>query len=200
MSRHCLIFITVFLNCVSGNAATPTSKPAKSDPPDFFEGFRSARYMLIAFDLQSQSPADRLQHLKDIAGDRARPYDAFVLCRMLFQEKGGGSLRRPNLGGPSFVVEETYSPVAYRRWPLEPITLCDQMPILVVDGYAGSGGPPEDALDYVVYCNTFGTWRSEKYDKFALARRREIVQAFVAPLRGLTKGDKDWLLAQAEDE
>ena len=118
--------------------------------------FRSAPYMQVAHLLQ-QLPGDRRRKLLT-SWTKDYQEQLFILCRMLFENEEG--FRRPGLGGPIFVDGGKIA-----DWPLEPITLIDNVPFVVVRGYV-LGGRPESIKSYLGYCFEKCQWSNRDYSKF----------------------------------
>lgn len=120
-----------------------------------FNKFRSRPYMIVAHQLMQLSPDVRANVMKSWC----KPYNdqVILLCKMLF-EKAEGQLRRPSLGGPFFIDGGKI-----KDWPLEPITLVENVPFVVVQGYIIGGGRAETAKQYLAYCLKEGTWTSRDY-------------------------------------
>ena len=117
--------------------------------------FRSAPYMKVAHQLQQLSPEKRMELLNGWTKDYNE--QLFILCRMLFENKDG--FRRPGLGGPVFVYTSVME-----DWPLEPITLVENVPFLIVDGYV-LGGLPESSKSYLQYCYDKCQWSERDYSQ-----------------------------------
>ena len=117
--------------------------------------FRSAPYMKVAHLLQQLPIAKR----KKVLNSWAKEYEEqlFILCRMLFEKKD--DFRRPGLGGPMFVDGGKIA-----DWPLEPITLVDRVPFVIVRGYV-LGGRPESIKSYLQYCYDKCQWSERDYSQ-----------------------------------
>jgi hypothetical protein len=77
------------------------------------------------------------------------------------------------IGSPGFIgVDFT------KEWPLEPIALVDNIPILIVRGY-GLGGVPESPGAYVEYCLSACAWRNAKFEMATPEKRKEAVEKFI---------------------
>ena len=157
----------------------------------FIEGYRISCYLEVAVELQKVEPAARAVRLRDLARDLNRASEVFPLCRMLFQEKKRSEFRRPMIGAASFVGR-----TAYHDWPLEPITIYQGVPILIVRGYK-LGGEPEPPQSYVEYCLSNCRWSERKYAPAEKARLREMVSGFLAANPKFA-ADADWIRRQAE--
>jgi hypothetical protein len=79
---------------------------------------------------------------------------------------------------------------------LEPITVFENVPILVVTGYM-LYGYPEQPGSYVDYCLKDCRWRDAKYDTVPPQKRKEIVEKLITA-KPKAKDDADWLRQQAE--
>jgi hypothetical protein len=91
---------------------------------------------------------------------------------MLFEAKVDGVFRRPMIGGAAFLTG------AYQDWPLEPITLFDGVPILIVRGYI-LRGKPESAAQYVAYCLANCRWSERRYVLATTAKLRQTIDRFI---------------------
>ena len=84
-----------------------------------------------------------------------------LLCRLLFVATNSSTpLRPPMLGAPKLTP---YSPDP-SDWPDLPFIIIDNIPLSIIDGYAGQG-LPEQGKDYLVYCEANGTFRSQLFSK-----------------------------------
>lgn len=110
---------------------------------------------------------------------------------MLFQAKPSGEFRRPRIGGPEFIDRGNI-----RDWPLEPITLREGVPILVVTGYhlAGVAESPEK---YLEYCLTQCDWSETVYAVKSKEQIKQIVEEFIASDPKFADHAK-WLREQVE--
>ncbi|MDX9721615.1 MAG: hypothetical protein RBU37_12770 [Myxococcota bacterium] len=168
---------------------------AFSAPPEDllqdFDSYRLERNLEAAQALQDLGEAQAVAWLQSWAEQHPDDLSTFVMCRMLFQGKDDAPLRRPALGGPVFVGAGSLD-----DWPLEPITLFEGIPILVVRGYM-LGGHPESAQDYLAYCIQNGSWVSGKY---ALPTPEEVDDALTRFIEqyDLTEEDARFIRAQAE--
>jgi hypothetical protein len=187
--------ILVTVACLASFGAEPATRPATEpayiDTFAFLENYRIQHYLESAQELQRLEPAQRAERLKALAVDPKRASEVFPVCRMLFDAKPRGEFRRPRIGGASFVDGRDYA-----DWPLEPITIFEGMPILIVSGYM-LGGFPEQPEWYVNYCLNECVWRDTKYEPVALEKRKQIVEKFIAA-NPKVKDDADWLRRQAE--
>lgn len=165
--------------------------PEPVDVFAFIEGYRASHYLDLAVRVQKLEPAAREAALRELAQDRKRASQVYPLCRMLFEAKGKGEFRRPAIGGAAFLGGTTYE-----DWPLEPITVYQGMPILIVGGYMLRGFP-EPPGSYVDYCLKTCTWSKTTFAPADPARRRRLVGEFIAAHPKLAR-DADWLRAQAE--
>ncbi len=162
--------------------------PEPIDVFAFIGEFRASRYLDLAVRIQRLESPAREAALRELAQDRRRASDVYPLCRMLFEAKEKGEFRRPMIGGAHFLGSTTYD-----DWPLEPITIFQGMPILVVTGYV-LAGHPEPPGGYVEYCLKECRWKDTKFAPIEAATRREIVAKFIAENPKL---DADWLRPQA---
>lgn len=160
-----------------------------SGPPDtfaFLENYRISHSLDAAAELRKLDETARAAELRERARDRKRGSDVYVLCRMLFEARPGQVFRRPRIGAASFPGNTSYS-----DWPLEPIALEQEIPILIVRGYT-LAGLPEPPGSYVEYCLSSCTWRSAGPPGHPAA----VVAKFLDAYPKLA-GDAEWLLKQA---
>lgn len=97
----------------------------------------------------------RSRYLKQFCGKYRE--QVIVLCRMLFEAQPGQEFRRPFIGHADFITRD-------RNWPLEPITIVDEVPFVIVSGYGG-GGLPESAAKYLDYCLKNCAWTTRRYQQ-----------------------------------
>jgi hypothetical protein len=159
-----------------------------------------------AADLQQLDEPTREARLRALALDPMRGSEVFPLCRMLFEAKPDQVFRRPLLGGPAFVGDTLAHDVRwatsatsggiYGDWPLEPITIYEGVPILIVRGYL-LGGLPESPEQYLEYCLNVCRWNATTYSVVDASRLRETVEQFIAANPEMAR-DADWLREQAK--
>jgi hypothetical protein len=173
-----LIIVPIVLLISLG--AEPTTRPVEKwtsvDNLGFLDRFRIAHYLESAVKLQALEPDKRRAGLKALASDPKRASQVFPLCRMLFEAKPGGAFRGPLIGGFGFLDGGDYA-----DWPLDPITLVDGVPLLIVDeGNFTLGGFTETPAEYVDYCLKECKWRDAKYAVVGTAKLKAIVEKFIA--------------------
>ncbi len=185
--------IAVVLAC---SAADPTTKAAERGRHAFISEFRASAYLKNAVRLQALEPNRRAAALCELAEDPQHGSEAYALCRMLFETDGNPHAYRPQIGGPWFI------PIAVERtvedWPLEPITLRDGIPILVVRGYVVAGGRGESPLSYVNRMLNNCEWSKTKYVEIDSERIKETIERFIEATPGLIDLDKKFLRRQAD--
>jgi len=157
--------------------------------------YRAAPYVAVATELQSLPREEAVARLRQWADSQKYDEQVIILCRMLFERRAGGEFRRPGLGGPQFYGETTT-----KDWPLEPITVVDDVPFLIVFGYV-LAGHAEDASSYLDYCLAEAVWARRRYHA---VNRREIAAAlekllkFSAWRRPLNTSERELLTKQVE--
>ena len=206
MRHNRLRTLALFLSLI-GVAAGPSTGPSTRPGADSFvrevgfsRGFRCSHYLRLAVDLQRLDPDRRVRRLREMAADDNSVSELFPLCRMLFDCTGGGEFRRPTIGGESFVGDTDPSGrSAYGRWPLDPITLEDGVPIMVSRGdFRLGGGRPETPAQYLNYCLAQCKWRETKFADADPVHIRKAVEAFIAARPSLPAYDVTWLRQQAD--
>ena len=199
-----IVVLSLSLACVAaGPSTSPSTRPVadwSTREYGFASGFRCSHYLHLAVQLQQLDPDRRAKRLREMAADDDTMSELFPLCRMLFDRKPGGEFRRPTLGGEGFVGSADPSGrSAYDKWPLDPITLQDGVPILVGGlGFIGSGGRPEEPAEYLEYCLAQCEWRNTRFVDADPVHIRKAVDAFIAATPGLSADDDTLLRQQAE--
>jgi hypothetical protein len=143
--------------------------------------FRCAPYVSAAIRLQAMGKEEASQSLLRLAAwednqpeQNGNGYRAIVLCRMLFVPKDNKSFRRASIGPSDFLGGTTYS-----DWPLEPITLIDQVPFLIIKA-TGSADFAETSVGYVHYCMENCDWTSTHYQPLSQPQEQQALQQLLA--------------------
>ena len=183
-----MIFALVGVAFAPNRAARARRRPAARS---FFDDYRISRYLDLASELQSL-PSDeaRVKRLRALARDPSGTAEIFPLCRMLFEAHPNGFFRHPELGAPMFVDGED----SIGNWPLEPIALYRDVPILIVRGYT-LGGEPESPGEYLAYCLQSCRWRALRYVPVDPETVADVVERFIHAHPAI--GDPDWIRRQA---
>lgn len=179
------------------SAAAPTTAPSdRAEAPHvhtdaFVDDYRIPHYLDAAAKLQALAPDERAARLRHLARDPDRGSEIYPLCRMLFDARPGSDFRSPMIGAAHFIDGGRYE-----DWPLEPITLHQGVPILIVDGYtlAGVAEPPHT---YLEYCLTHCKWRHTRYAPVRPDHGEAAVRDLIASRPKLAERT-EWLLRQAE--
>jgi hypothetical protein len=156
----------------------------------FFDDYRISRYLQLASEIQRlPSDDERAKRLRALARETVETGETFPLCRMLFEERPDGFFRRPALGGPVFVDGDSVG-----NWPLEPIALFRNVPILIVRSYelVGHAESPED---YLEYCLQACRWRALRFSSVDPETLADVVDRFIHAHPAIT--DPDWIRRQA---
>jgi len=133
------------------------ANPADISECGDFRSYRASSYLDVANALQSEPKAVAIKQLEDWANTRKYNDQIIILCRMLFEAKPHGEFRRPMLGMFMF-----YGKTSYKDWPLEPITIIDDVPFEVVNGYI-LAGHAEEGPEYLAYCLKNTEWTNRRY-------------------------------------
>ncbi len=120
--------------------------------------FDSPGFMRLAAELMALDQTQRVEILRAMASERLEG-QTIVLCRMLFEARPGREFRRPFLGDPDFIGTES----KMENWPLEPITLVNGVPLLIVSGYI-LGGEAETAVQYLDHCLQYCDWTKRSFN------------------------------------
>ena len=174
-----------------GLAGCPKEDPL-GDVWGFTSDFRASHFLGEAARLQKLGAPAREAALRELARkSNKRASDIFPLCRMLFEAREGKEFRRPLIGGADFVGNSDYA-----DWPLEPIALCQGVPILIVTGYILAGVPELPSM-YLEYCFETCKWREERFSPVDQESRRRILSEFIKS-KSLDAREAAWLRAQAD--
>ena len=169
-------------------------------PPRVIRPFRCAPYVQAAVRLQALGKTQACRDLLVLAkweDKQPYPWDngnrAITLCRMLFVPRAGQPFRRAAIGACNFFGGTTYS-----DWPLEPITLIDQVPFLITKGYGGADYA-EPSISYVRYCIDGCDWSSSRYRPLSQPQEEQALQKlFALPLwkKELSADDREFFAQQ----
>jgi hypothetical protein len=99
------------------------------------------------------------------------------------------------LGAPSYLADTTAE-----DWPLEPIALVRDMPVLITPGYT-LGGHAEPAGNYLDYCLEHCNWSRRRFDALDTTRIQQRLEELIAGdhwTRPLTDDEIRFLRSQAE--
>lgn len=157
----------------------------------FLENYRIQHYLSTAIELQLLEPDERAARLRSLAIDPVRGSEVFPLCRMLFTQRPDEEFRRPAIGAASFITFGDYS-----DWPLEPITIYRNVPILIVRGYS-TGGLPEPPDVYVESCLFSCQWTDTIFVPINREELKNTIEMFINE-NSMMQSRADWLRAQAE--
>lgn len=191
--------VTMMVLGACGGRPTPKSggdseenSPERRPTED--RAFHIAPHLELAIELQGLDDGARADRLRELAHDGAAPgIDVFVLCRMLFEARPESECRRPLLGQPLYLGGTTGA-----DWPVDPIAIVDDVPILVVAGYM-LGGLPEPARDYVEYNLATCGWSERRYAAKTSAQLDAAMQSLMSTgpwMQHLAQAELDFLRAQ----
>ena len=196
------MFATLLIITVSMIAADPAPKSVplpegftlKDLPYGITGEFLAAPYIAAAAKLRAAGEEATAKFLTAAVDDKkVRGRGVTVLCRMLYEAKPGEKFRRPLVGAPQLM-----GGTKAEDWPLEPITIVDGVPFVVVDGYS-LGGLPESTEQYLKYCLDKCVWGSVKYVEKTEEERAKALTSLLASKtwkRPLSDGEKKILEAQ----
>jgi len=203
---------------ILGGCASDSLRPTREISLDLLPtiqagNYRVGPYIEAAIELQAAGKKAAFQQLLVLArssggsdfGGRQR---IAVLCRMLFTQRPGSDFDRPGLGAPQFLGNDSQFPSYtlkdpnFKKWPLEPIELVDEVPFAVVTGYMYEGfWDPLGSESYVRYCintcewsNVLFTTKNKEEKEFAL---RKLLSS-PKWQRPLEAWEKEFLMKQVE--
>jgi hypothetical protein len=188
-----IILLTLFV--VGCKSEIPSGSESSPDVTNEFRVYNIKITLNAARELQGLGKDKAVAKLRGWAKSDENDLRAIILCRMLFKGQGNAALRRPYLGGAVFLGDTTY-----KDWPLEPITLFEGVPILIVQGYL-LGGVAEPISAYLKYCLKEGVWVSEKYADKSPKQIAISVDRFIKETnwnRKLSDTEKAFLSSQAD--
>ena len=131
--------------------------------------FKIVPYLSVAKSLQEEGRDKAILRLRSWADTEKHEDQVVILCRMLFEVKKGTEFRRPRIGGAAFLGRTDYP-----DWPLEPIDIYENVPILVTHGYR-LGGVPEASARYLDFCVENCNWRQARYSVLSHEELKGIV-------------------------
>jgi hypothetical protein len=117
--------------------------------------FNIQRHIELAVELQRMAEPERVAALRELG--RQGTGRLIVLARMLFEARPGEHCRAPHIGIPMYLGTSTAE-----DWSLDPITIVDGVPFIVVTGYFGTG-MPESAEQYLDYNLRNCRWTDHEY-------------------------------------
>jgi hypothetical protein len=169
-------------------------EPSLHDCQPIGRDFRIGPYLTVAKELQQLGQERAVAKLREWARSRKSEDQVIILARMLFAKRAGGELRRPMIGEAMFLGGTGDS-----AWPLEPIALHRNVPILVTTGYA-LAGKAEPSVGYLEECVKNGGWRAVKYSEVDRSGLEEILADFIETTwwrKALTVDEEAFLRKQA---
>jgi len=157
--------------------------------------FKIAPYLKLAQELQKSDHVVMVSKLREWAATNKYEDQVVILCRMLFASSSNKEFRRPRIGGAHFLGETDY-----KHWPLEPITIHKNVPILITYGYS-LGGKAEPSLWYVNYCVNECEPSKIRYEIVEPKTVSAIINDWLAHQKWtepLSKRDREFFTKQAE--
>lgn len=149
-------------------------------------------YIETARKLQALGKEKAIRKLLDLAEDEEQDRKIFILCRMLFSQRGTSLFERPALGGASF-----FGGTNYADWLLEPIEIVDGIPFVVVKGYH-SIGQALPARHYIMYCFQMCDWNVYQYQQKSFQQKREALKKLLASPKWKEPVPEDFFAKQIE--
>ncbi len=159
-------------------------------PSSFADGYRVHDYLVEAARLQRMGVADRSKCLISMARDNALYPKVFILCPILLKAKDGSRFPHPSLG------EEVYLGHSSEvDWPTSPITLYENVPILVMRCSVVNGNV-FPARYYVEECLSNCFWRTDPIIVDTPAEVSKAIDSFLATMPDISGKDISWLKRQ----
>jgi len=158
-------------------------------------------YIRAAVCLQDMGPKAACQALLACAKTNRGPDSDlrfYVLCRMLFTQRGTNEFRPPH-DTHAYIVGDLPG------WQLAPIQLVDGIPFLLAASWGGdAGGGRESGENYLHYCMSNCDWSTHTFREATSKQKRDALTNFLSFLsaskvkRPLTDFEKQFFSAQVE--
>lgn len=146
------LYVCLLLAALTGCRTRPNRVAGIARCGGINHSYRVRPYLEVARRLQELGKSAAVGQLREEAKTGKNDERVIILCRMLFESKNGKEFRRPLIGAACFLGDTTY-----KDWPLEPISIHEGVPFLVVWGYE-LAGVPERASWYLEYCVRSCDW------------------------------------------
>ncbi len=158
--------------------------------------YKADDYLRAAVSLQAMGREAACQSLLASAKTNPGPdLRFFVLCRMLFTQRGTNEFRLPHYDNAYYVE---YVP----EFKLAPIELVDGIPFLLTAKWGGGyGGGQEGAENYVRWCMANCDWSTYAFREATAKQKSDALAKFMSSImlkRPLTDSQKNFLSAQIE--
>ncbi|MGD1086234.1 MAG: hypothetical protein ABSA47_15980 [Verrucomicrobiota bacterium] len=158
--------------------------------------YKADDYIRAAVALQAMGREGACQALLASAKTNPGPdLRFFVLCRMLFTQRGTNEFRHP-------YYYRAYIIGDLRDWRLAPIELVDGMPFLLTANWgAADGGGPESAENYLQYCMANCDWNTYSFREVTPKQKSDALAKFLSSnkfQRRLTDFEQKFFSAQIE--
>jgi hypothetical protein len=154
-----------------------------------------------AVSLQAMGPKAACQALLACANTNRGPDSDlrfFVLCRMLFTQRGTNDFRPPH-DTHAYIVGDSPG------WQFAPIQLVDGIPFLLAASWGGdAGGGRESGENYLHYCMSNCDWSTHTFREATSKQKSDALTNFLSFLsaskvkRPLTDFEKEFFSAQVE--
>lgn len=162
---------------------------------DIGSDFRIAPYLRVASSLQDQGEGRAIKQLRAWARFGKHEDQVIILCRMLFDVGASLHFRNPRLGAPVF-----FGGANGEEWPLVPVAIHKNVPILVTRGYF-LAGVPESSGRYLEYCIANCRWSEARFTLKTDEELEAIVEDWVSSTEwpeALKEWDREFFLNQAK--
>ena len=192
MKRFYFILLLSAVSLRAGFAA-PFDIASISVPPNY----KADDYIRAAVSLQAMGREVACQALLATVKTNS-PNDRrfFVLCRMLFAQRGTNEFRPPFRGTCGFYIGEAAD------WKLDPIELVDGIPFLLTGQCRGQGRTgPESTASYLNYCLTNCDWNTYTFHEVTAKQKSEALATLLSSSkvrRPVTDSEKGFFSAQIE--
>jgi len=155
-----IILLVFALACTSGfGSENKRALPFPKNPTSF--SFAEVANQFIS--LGEKEAVDKLFYLcNDSESEYGIDIDSKTreqigwICRLVFRPKANSLLRPPGFGGLTL----PFNTIKYSDWPIYPLAESNGIYFLLAEGYS-LAGVAEDPRDYIKYCQTEGTFRTD---------------------------------------
>jgi hypothetical protein len=131
--------------------------------------YKVDNYIHAAMSLQAMGKEAGCQTLMGLQTNRnISDTRVFVLCRMLFTQRGTNEFRAPFLHNPRTLLGGGIG-----NWPLNPIALIDGIPFCLNAGEGRDGAQAESAAEYLSYCMANRDWSTNAFHQVTAQEKRD---------------------------
>jgi hypothetical protein len=165
-------------------------------PEPYPTTFRAGPYITSAIKLQELGREKGCREMAAAGKDPRNGDQIIALCQMLFAPRKDGKNERPRLGVPGYIAGTGAS-----DWPLEPITLVENIPFAIINGYA-IFGVRESGDKYLRRCMSGREWSTTRFQEPTRGQMNDALAKLLSSPKWkhpLSQYERDPLRAQIGD-